>query len=261
MKLIKSFALPLAMAAASFAASAQTVENSVAAAKPKSILIVLSNHDKLGDTGRQTGWHLSEATHIYYPLVEAGYKVQFASPSGGVAPVDESSVHLDDVMNKKFVEDKALFEQTKNTMPLSEVNPDDYQIVHFVGGWGAMWDFPGNKDVNRIAKAIYESGGIVSALCHGPASLVDVKLSNGEYLIKGKNITGFSNVEEEDVKATHIMPFLLETKLRERGAIMHIAEKWTAHSVIDGRLVTGQNPQSGHAIAENILKVAKEIKL
>lgn len=256
MKIIKALLLSVVVAVLPFGVSAGEVN----ADPSKSVLIVLSNHGKLGDTGRQTGWHMSEATHIYYPLVEAGYTVHFASPKGGLAPVDESSVKLDDPINKKFFEDKALFNQTKNTLSLEKVNPADYKIVHYVGGWGAMWDFRGNKDVNRVGAAIYESGGIVSAICHGPAALVDLKLSNGEYLVKGKNIATFTDSEEKDMDTVKTMPFLLETALRERGAKVHVAKNWTAKSVIDGRLVTGQNPQSGLSVAQNILKVAKELK-
>lgn len=167
---------------------------------------------------------------------------------------------LDDPINKKFVEDKALFDKTKTTISLEKVNPDDYKIIHFVGGWGAMWDFPGNKDVQRVAAKIYESGGIVSAICHGPAALVDLKLSNGEYLVKGKNVSAFTDSEENDMSMTKVMPFLLKSKLRERGANMQIAKSWTSKSVISERLVTGQNPQSGHAVAANILKLAKDLK-
>lgn len=257
MKGFRSILLSLMAAAVPFEGAVSAAE---AGTGQKSALIVLSNHSQLGDTGKQTGWHLSEGTHIYYPLVEAGYKVQFASPSGGVAPIDESSIHLDDPMNEKFMDDKDLLEKTKTTLALEKVNSKDYQVVHFVGGWGAMWDFPGNKDVNRIASEIYESGGVVSAICHGPAALVDVKLSNGEYLVKGKDVSAFTDSEENDMGTVKTMPFLLETKLRERGAIMQTAKNWTSKSVISERLVTGQNPQSGHAVAANILKVASEQK-
>jgi len=154
----------------------------------------------------------------------------------------------------------ALFNRTKTTLALADVKAEDYQIIHFVGGWGAMWDFRDSKDVQRLARDIYEGGGIVSALCHGPASLVDVKLSNGEYLIKGKTVSTFTDSEEHDMKTEKVMPFLLETALRERGAIIHKADNWTPMSVSDGRLVTGQNPQSGHVVAANILKVAAQLE-
>lgn len=226
----------------------------------KKALIVITNHDQKGDTKQQTGWFLSEVTHIYYPLVAAGYKVDFASPRGGVAPMDESSRDLKDADNKRFVENKELMAQTQNTLALANVNPKDYRIVHFAGGHGAMWDFPGNEAVNKVAAGVYDNGGIVAAVCHGPAALVDVKLANGKYLVEGKDVSAFTDAEEAEVGLAKTVPFLLESKLRSRGAKMHPAKNWSDQSSVSERLVTGQNPQSGHSVAKKIVELAKTLK-
>jgi putative intracellular protease/amidase len=226
----------------------------------KNALIVITSHDKMGDTGRKTGWYLSEVTHIYYPLVEAGFEVEFASPKGGAAPMDESSRKSDDAENRRFLESKELMSRIQSTLPLAKVDPKQYQIIHFAGGHGAMWDFHNNEDLNRVAAAIYEAGGVVSAVCHGPAALVNVKLSNGEYLVKGKDVSAFTDAEEAAVGMTQVVPFLLESRLRERGATVHAGSNWQDQVVVSGRLVTGQNPQSAHSVGRKVVEVARSLK-
>ena len=223
---------------------------------PRQALIVVSSHSKLGDTGKPTGWYLSEVTHVYYPLIKAGYKIDFASTEGGAAPLDPSSRDLKDADNKKFLEDKKLQEQIKNTLPLAKVDSKKYQIIHFAGGHGAMWDFPGHKEVNRVTAEIYENNGIISSVCHGVAALVDVKLKNGDYLVKGKDINSFTNAEEEAVGLTKVVPFLLESKLKERGANFIAGDKWADKVVISGRVITGQNPQSAHTLGARLVELA-----
>ncbi|MFV8259534.1 type 1 glutamine amidotransferase domain-containing protein [Bdellovibrio bacteriovorus] len=226
----------------------------------KKALIVVTNHNVKGSTGQQTGWYLSEVTHVYYPLIKAGYKVEFASPKGGVATMDESSLDLKDPDNKKFVEDKKLMAQMQNTLAVSKVNAKDYQLIHFAGGHGAMWDFANSPDMDKLTAAIYESGGIVSAVCHGPAALVNVKLSNGEYLVKGKDVSAFTDAEENEVGLSKVVPFMLESTLRERGATMHPVKNWNSQAIVSERLVTGQNPQSGHAVAKKLVELSKTLK-
>lgn len=223
----------------------------------KQALIVVTSNDKLGDTGKKTGWYLSEVTHIYYPLVEAGFSVDFASPRGGAAPIDESSRNLDDPENKKFLEDTDLVTRIRNTIPLAKVDPKKYQVVHFAGGHGVMWDFPDNEDLSRVAAAIYENGGIVAAVCHGPAALVNVKLSNGKYLVEGKDVNSFTDSEEKEVGLADTVPFLLESKLKGRGAKFHAGGNWENKVVVSERLITGQNPQSAAALARKIVELAK----
>lgn len=224
---------------------------SVAMAANQKALIVVSSH--------KPGWYLSEVTHIYYPLTKAGYEVDFASPEGGAAPMDESSRKLDDPDNKKFLENKTLVKQISQTKNLNQIKASDYQIIHFAGGHGAMFDFHNSEVLNKLAASIYEQGGIVSAVCHGPAALVNVKLSNGEYLVKGKEVSAFTDAEEAEVKMTKVVPFLLESTLKERGAKLVTGKNWQDQSVVSERLVTGQNPQSGHSVGKKIVEVAQSI--
>jgi len=223
-------------------------------------LIVVTNHDQKGNTGKKTGWYLSEVTHIYYPLVEAGYHVDFASPRGGLAPLDESSRDVSDPDNKRFLDNAEALAQLQNTIAIGDIDPKKYEIIHFAGGHGAMWDFHTSDALNLVAAAVYENGGIVSAVCHGPAALVNVKLSDGKYLVSGKDVSAFTDAEEAEAGMTDVVPFLLESKLRERGAIMHPAKNWQDQSVVSGRLVTGQNPQSGHSVAKKIVELASSLK-
>lgn len=220
-------------------------------------VIVVTNHDQLGDSGKQTGWYLSEVSHVYYPLVESGYQVDFASPKGGAAPMDEKSRDLNDPDNARLLGDPVVTERLNNTRPLAEIDPALYQLVHFAGGHGAMWDFPGNADIERITAGIYERGGIVSAICHGPAALVDIKLSTGAYLVNGHEVAAFTNDEEREVGGDAFVPFLLQTKLEERGANVTIAPNWQSKVVVSGRLLTGQNPQSGHALGAALKQASR----
>ncbi len=225
----------------------------------KRALIVVTSHDQLADTGKRTGWYLSEVTHVYYPLIAAGFSVDFASPMGGEAPMDESSRKLDDPDNKRFVEDAALMTRMRETMALSSVDPGRYSVVHFAGGHGVMWDFPGHPEIQRVAAGIYDHGGIVAAVCHGPAALVDVKLADGSYLVTNKAVSGFTNAEEDAAGLTDKVPFLLETKLRERGADFQPGAMWSSQTAISERLITGQNPQSAKAVGELIVKAAASL--
>lgn len=225
----------------------------------KKALIVVTNHEALGNTGEKTGWYLPEVSHIYFPLTEAGFHIDFASPKGGKAPLDQKSYDLSDALNKRFVEEKKLLPQFEHTLALSNINPKDYQIIFFAGGHGTMWDFPNSADLNRVTAAIYEQGGIVSAVCHGPAALVNVKLSNGNYLIAGKEVSAFTNEEEQAVELTKIVPFSLETKLKEHGAKFHAGKMWDNIVVVSDRLITGQNPQSAYSLGKKIVEVANTL--
>ena len=227
--------------------------------KTKRALIVVSSNDRLGDTGKKTGWYLSEVTHLYYPLVEVGYTVDFASPKGGAAPMDESSRKLDDADNKRFLEDAAVMERIRSTIPLAKIDPERYDVVHFAGGHGVMWDFPEDRELQRVAAGIYEHGGIVAAVCHGPAALVDVTLSDGTDLVAGQDVSAFTNAEEEAVGLTQVVPFALQSKLESRGARFHPGANWASQVSVSGRLITGQNPQSARALAAKIVEAAKAL--
>lgn len=221
------------------------------------VLFAVTSHDKKGDTGEPTGFYLSEVAHPWEVLVNAGYEIDFVSPKGGKAPAD--GFDLTDPINRKFWEDKVYREKIEHTKKPSEVDPREYAGIHFAGGHGTMWDFPDNVTLSKIAATIYENNGIVSAVCHGPAGLVNLKLSNGKYLIQGKKMNAFTNEEEAAVKLDKVVPFLLESKLIERGAIFEKSAPFQSHAVADQRVVTGQNPQSATAVGKAMLEELKHI--
>lgn len=222
-------------------------------------LFILTSHNQLGDTAKQTGWHLAEASHIYFPLVQAGFRVDFASPKGGKAEIDNHSFNLDDHLNKRFMSNKEIVHQIENTIPVDKVNPEDYQVLHFPGGHGTMWDLPDNKIIQKLILDIYNNKGIVSAICHGPAALVNIIEESGEYFVKGKSLCSFTDEEEKEVKKETIVPFLLESKLKEHGAHFIGGKNWADQVVVYQRLVTGQNPQSTETLARKILELYNEL--
>ncbi len=216
------------------------------------VLFVVTSHDEKGNTGEKTGYYLSEVSHPWEVLVKAGYEVDFVSPKGGNAPVD--GFDLKDPVNKEFWENKEYHHKITNTMKPSDVDVAQYKAVFYAGGHGAMWDLPDNTEIAQIAQNIYENKGVVAAVCHGPAGLVNIKLSNGKYLIDGKKVNGFTDEEEAAVKLTEVVPFLLEDKLKERGAKFEKSGMWEVHVAVDQRVITGQNPQSAKAVGEAIVK-------
>lgn len=225
-------------------------------AMSKKILFVVTSHDKKGSTNEPTGYYLGEVSHPWEVLHSAGYDIDFVSPKGGKAPVD--GLNLEDAVNKEFWENKEYRAKIENTMKPSEVDPSKYAAIFYAGGHGTMWDFPDNAELQDIARKIYENNGIVSAVCHGPSALVNLKLSSGKYLVDGKKVNAFTNEEETAVKLENIVPFLLENQLKERGAIFEKSGLWQNHVVADGRLITGQNPQSAKSVGEEILKQLKQ---
>ncbi|MEV7203082.1 type 1 glutamine amidotransferase domain-containing protein [Streptomyces griseoluteus] len=217
------------------------------------VLLALTSHDKLGDTGRRTGFYLSEAAHPWRVLTEGGYRVDLVSVEGGRPPVDGQD--LSDPVQQAFLDDPRMAEQLADTRSPRDIDPADYDAILYVGGHGTMWDFPANIDLAGIARDIWEAGGAVAAVCHGPAGLVDITLSDGSYLISGKNVAGFSNAEEQAVGLSDVVPFHLQTKLEERGARHTSADNFEPHIVTDGRLVTGQNPASATGVGQALAQV------
>jgi len=222
----------------------------------KTILMVLTSHDKLGESGKQTGWYLPECAHPYDAFKKAGFQMTFASPKGGLAPVDEGSIDAskEDKSCMDFhsgTETKKLITETKL---LKDMKATDFDAIFFVGGFGTMWDFPDDPDVQRLAKEIYENGGVVSAVCHGPVALVNVKLSDGSLLVKDKEITAFTNAEEDAVKCKEVVPYTCEDKFKEQGSKFSDGGVFQANVKVDGRLITGQNPPSAGACAEAVVK-------
>ncbi|MGE8552739.1 MAG: type 1 glutamine amidotransferase domain-containing protein [Chryseobacterium jejuense] len=218
----------------------------------KKILFVVTSHDKKGSTGEDTGYYLGEVSHPWEVLHKAGYEIDFVSPKGGTPPVD--GFDLKDPVNKEFWENKEYKNKIDHSLTPSQVNPKEYSTIFYAGGHGAMWDLADNKELSDIASIIYENGGIVAGVCHGPAGLVNIKLNNGKYLVDGKKINAFTNEEESAVKLTDVVPFLLENKLKERGAKFEKSGLWQNHVVTDQRVITGQNPQSAKSVGEAILK-------
>ena len=239
---IKSFAIfALAVLAAS----------SVLAAEQKPVLMVLTSHAELGDTGKPTGFFLGELTHPLEVFEKAGLPVEFASIKGGEPPVD--GLDMDDKVNARYWNDPAFRAKLAATKKLSDVDAKNYAGLYFSGGHGTMWDFPDDPAVQKAAREIYEAGAPVGAVCHGPAALVNVKLSDGSYLVEGKEVSAFTNDEEEKVGLTKVVPFLLASKLEERGAKHLPAPTFQKQVVASGRLVTGQNPASAAGVAEKMV--------
>ncbi|MBD2772561.1 type 1 glutamine amidotransferase domain-containing protein [Iningainema tapete] len=220
------------------------------------VLVVLTSHDTLGDTGKETGFYLSEVSHPVAVFDQAGLTVKYVSPKGGKAPM--TGIDLNDPLNKAFLDNPEKVAQVENTLCPQQINPVEYNAIFYAGGHGTVWDFPDNAELARIATAIYELGGVVGAVCHGPAALVNVKLSNGEYLVAGKTVSCFTNEEEAAVGLTDVVPFLLESKLIERGATVDKAPNFQAKVVVSDRLVTGQNPASATGVAQRIVELLEQ---
>ena len=219
----------------------------------KKVLIVLTSHDDLGGTGKKTGFYVSETAHPWRVFSQAGYQVDLASPQGGEPPQDGAD--RSDPIQKAFLDDAEMSSKLTHTLRPQEVNPRDYAAIFYAGGHGTMWDFPDNAKLAGIARDIYESGGVVSAVCHGPAALVNITLSDGTYLVAGKEVSAFTNEEEAAVELTGVVPFLLQSALEERGAKHVGGPNFQPQVAVADRLVTGQNPASAGPVAEQVVAV------
>ena len=217
----------------------------------KRVLFVLTSHDQLGATGQSTGAYLPEVAHPYHRFHAAGIDVDFASPKGGQPPL--YGADRKDARVAEFLDNRENMHKMNNSIPLDEIDPSTYNAVFFAGGHGTMWDFADNPSVQHVAAEIYGSGGIVSAVCHGPAALVNIRLQDGSYLVNGKTVATFTNAEEEAAGLTDVVPFLVETALENRGAKIEKAPNWAAKIVVSDRLVTGQNPASAEGVAEAVI--------
>jgi putative intracellular protease/amidase len=219
------------------------------------ILFIVTSHGFMGDSGIPTGWYLAEVAHPYNALVQ-NFSLVIASPLGGPAPMDPRSQEdcADDPECISFLANPVAMAAMQNTLPLSVINPSDYAGVFFPGGHGPMFDMGDNADAQRIAKEVYEEGGVVAAVCHGPAGIVNAKLSNGQYLISGRNVTGFTNSEEDESGWTQYMPWMLEDRMKVNGGRFTRGPNFQEHVVVDGRLITGQNPNSAGLLAREIIK-------
>ncbi|ROV91675.1 hypothetical protein VMCG_09242 [Cytospora schulzeri] len=225
------------------------------------ILVVMTSHAEMGNSGKPTGWYLPELSHPYDVFVKAGAEMTFVSPKGGVSPLDPASVEMfkSDPSAANFLENHR--DIWENTKPLSEFTnaADTFDAVFVPGGHGPMYDLYTDKTSQKIISDFASKGKVVAAVCHGPAALINVTLADGTPLLKGKECTGFSNVEEDQVQLTPYMPFLMETELGKvsGGKYVKAAEPWGEKVVVSGNVITGQNPASAHKIAEEVVKALK----
>lgn len=220
------------------------------------ILMVLTSHDRLGDTGQQTGFWLEEFTSPYYVLVDAGAEVTLASPQGGQPPLDPKSHDPGDQAESvlRFNRDEYANAALASTHKLSTINPDDFDAVFYPGGHGPLWDLAEDSDSIRLIEALAEADKPIGAVCHGPGVFRHAKGPDGQPLVKGKRVTGFTNSEEEGVQLTNVVPFLVEDMLKANGGEYSRGEDWASYTVSDGNLVTGQNPASSEETARALLK-------
>lgn len=219
------------------------------------ILIVLTSHDQLGDTGRKTGFWLEEFAAPYYVFKDAGAQITLASPRGGQPPLDPKSDEPGSQTRAtiRFRSDRDAEFALANTIPLSRVSADDYDAVFYPGGHGPLWDLAEDPHSIQLIEMMFGSGRPVAAVCHAPGVFRHARAPNRAPLVRGKSVTGFANTEEEAVGLTHVVPFLVEESLKENGGIYSKTLDWQPHVVTDGNLVTGQNPASSEAGAKALL--------
>lgn len=223
------------------------------------VLVVLTSHSDLGDTGQKTGFWIEEFAAPYYLMADAGVELTLSSPKGGQPPIDPKSDSPENQTpaTKRFHADEALSEKLANTVKLSEVKEGEYDAVFYPGGHGPLWDLAEDKNSISLIESFYQNNKPIAFVCHAPAALVGVKGANGEPLVKGKQVTGFSNTEEEAVELTKVVPFLLEDELKKLGATYSKGADWASHVMKDGLLITGQNPGSSEEAAKVLLETLK----
>lgn len=224
----------------------------------KNILVVLTSHADLGNTGEKTGFWVEELAAPYYVFLDAGMNITLASPAGGKPPIDPKSADesMQTDATRRFDADDAAQQALATTVKLVDVNEQDFDAVFYPGGHGPLWDLTNNQTSIDLLAAFIANNKPVSAVCHASAALLNVKTPEGEYVIKGKAVTGFSNTEEDAVQLTDIVPFLLEDELVKRGGDYQKVADWTPFAVQDGLIITGQNPASSALVAEKLIAYA-----
>ncbi|WP_404286656.1 type 1 glutamine amidotransferase domain-containing protein [Microvirga sp. RSM25] len=225
------------------------------------ILMVLTSHDQLGNTGRKTGFWLEEFAAPYYVFRDAGIDLTLASVKGGQPPIDPKSDLPENQTPAmtRFKMDPAAQKDLANTVKLAGLSSADCDAVFYPGGHGPMWDLADNRDSIALIESFYNSGKPVAAVCHAPAALHRV-MYQGAPIVKGKRVTGFANSEEEEVQLTHVVPFLVEDELKRLGGIFEKAPNWQSFVITDGRLITGQNPASSTAGAQALLELLSHMQ-
>lgn len=229
------------------------------------LLIVLTSHSQLGETQLgnaegKTGFWIEEFAAPYYLFEHAGYTITLASPKGGQPPIDPKSDTADTQTTSvvRYKHDVELLKKMAHTVPLSELSANDFEAVFYPGGHGPLWDLVNDENSIALLENFWKAKKPIAAVCHAPAALLHVKDEKGDLLLKGKNVTGFSNTEEAAVQLTDIVPFLLEDELKMKGASYTKASDWALHVVQDGLLITGQNPGSSEGVAKLLIKTLKE---
>ena len=223
------------------------------------VLMVLTSHDKLGDTGLKTGFWLEEFASPYYRFKDSGFNVTLASPAGGQPPLDPSSEQADfqTAATDRFNKDSDAQQQLASTRILAEVNADDYDAVFYPGGHGPLWDLTNDANSIALIENFYQASKPVGLVCHAPGALKNVKAADGTPLVAGKKVTGFTNTEEAAVQLTDIVPYLVEDMMLAHGALYSKGDDWGSYLAVDANLITGQNPASSEVVADEIIKQLK----
>lgn len=224
------------------------------------ILIVLTSHDQLGDTGKKTGFWLEEFAAPYYVFMDAGAQVVLASPEGGEPPLDPKSDQPDaqTEATERFNGDGEAQTLLANTYRLDQVSAEDFDAVFYPGGHGPLWDLAEDDKSIALIKTAYEQDKVIGAVCHAPAVFKNVFIKPDQNIVGGREVTGFSNTEEDAVQLTNIVPFLLEDMLKQNNARYSRGDDWAPHIVVDGKLITGQNPASSEGAAKAVLQALQQ---
>lgn len=225
----------------------------------KKILVIVTNTSKYDTIERPTGLWLGEAVHFVDVMEKAGFEIDYASPQGGYTPIDPHSLTKEMMteLDWNYYQNHEFMNKLGNTLAIKDVNPEDYSTIYYTGGHGVVWDFPNDTKLQEVAAKIYANGGIISSVCHGVAGLLNIKDADGNILIAGKKITGFSNSEEQAVQLDKFVPFSTEDEVVNRKANYVKANDWEAFAVTDSNFVTGQNPASGAAVATQVIQLLK----
>ncbi|MBK4993656.1 type 1 glutamine amidotransferase domain-containing protein [Pseudomonas sp. S37] len=224
----------------------------------KKMLVVLTNTAKYPTLKRATGLWLGEAVHFVEKVEQAGYTVDYVSPSGGYVPIDPHSLQMAPDLDWQWYDNKQFMTRLGNTLSPGQVKPEQYEVIYYTGGHGVMYDFPDNQQLQELARKVYENQGIVAAVCHGVVGLLNIKLSDNSLLLKDRLVTGFSNTEEKLAELDNVVPFLTENELGARGGkYSKHDDPWQPYVVEDDRLMTGQNPASTALLAEKVLEKLK----
>jgi putative intracellular protease/amidase len=255
-----TYLIVLALSVSSLTANSQEkIDSDKQNTDQKKVLFVLTSHDELGDTGAKTGFWVEEFAAPYYNLLDKGVKITVASPKGGKAPIDPRSKAeaSQTEATKRFNKDKSAQEIINTTVKLEEIKAEDYDAVFYPGGHGPLWDLAEDKTSIALIETFNKQEKPIAFVCHAPGILKDVKNANGEPLVMGKNVTGFTNTEEEAVQLTNVVPFLVEDMLKKNGGVYSKAANWNVHVVKDGNLITGQNPASSNKVADKLYESLK----